>query len=59
MPSHDVTSVIAFLACGELLGWLGHQDVRRKQWKVCNWYPIVSSSAGAFMHSIKWSLRML
>ena len=41
-----------FLARGELSGWLGNQDVRGKQWKVCNRFPIVSSSAGAFMHSL-------
>ena len=28
------------------------QDVQRKQWKVCNRFPIVLSSAGAFMHSL-------
>ena len=41
-----------FLAPGELSEWLGNQDVRRIQWKVCNRFPIVSNSAGAFMHSL-------
>ena len=40
------------LARGGLSGWLGNQDVRRKQWKVCNRFPIVSRSAPDFMHSI-------
>ena len=41
-----------FLPRGELSGRLGNQDVRHKQWKVCNRFPIVSSLAGAFMHSL-------
>ena len=41
-----------FLARGELSGWLGNQDVRRKQWEVCNRFPILLSSAGALMHSL-------
>ena len=43
-----------FLARGELSGWLRNQDpdVWRKKWKVCNRFPIVSSSAGAFMQSL-------
>ena len=36
----------SFLACGELLGWLGNKDIRRKHWRICNRFPIVSSSAG-------------
>ena len=53
-------------------GWLANQAVRRKQLKICNRFLIVSSSAGALMHSlngcqggrrihsfVKWSLRML
>ena len=42
----------SFLARGELLGWLANQAVRRKQWKLCNRFLIVSSSAGAFTHSL-------
>ena len=41
-----------FLALEELSGWLGNQDVRRKQWKVCNRSAIVSSSAGALQRSL-------
>ena len=51
-----------FLSRKELSGWLGNPDVTRKQWKVCDRFPIVSSSAraGPFMHSLNaWSLRML
>ena len=40
-----------FLARGELSGWLENQDVRRKQWKFAR-FPIVSSSVGAFLHSL-------
>lgn len=43
----------SFLACGELSGSLGNQDVRHKHWKVFNQFPIISSSADAFMHSLK------
>ena len=41
-----------FIARGELSAWLANQAVRRKQWKICNRFMIVSSSAGAFMHSL-------
>ena len=41
-----------FLARGELSRWLGNHDIGCKQWKVCNRFPIVSSSAAAFMHSL-------
>ena len=40
------------------IGMAGDRDVRRKQWKVCNRFPVVSSSAGA-LYIYKWSLRML
>ena len=43
---------LIFLARGELSAWLGNQDVRRQQWKVCNRFWIVSNSAGDFMHSL-------
>ena len=43
----------SFLAHGELSGLLGNQDVRHKQWKVCNQFSIISSSADTFMHSLK------
>ena len=44
------------ISLGELSVWLGNQDVRRKQWQVCNQFQIVLSLAGAFMHNnfIKW-----
>ena len=41
-----------FFAGGELSGWFGNHDVRRKHKKIFNRFPIVSSSAGAFMHSL-------
>ena len=40
------------ISLGELSVWLGNQDVRRKQWKVCNQFQIVLSLAGVFMHKI-------
>ena len=46
--------ILSFLVHGDQLsGSLGHQDVRYKQWKVSNRFPIISCLAGAFMHLSK------
>ena len=53
-------SLVVFAGCTGFLGlffssWRaigGNQDVRRKQWKICNRFPSVCSSAGPLMHSL-------